>query len=171
MVRDPAPVVGGLELPDVSRRGEPVSLRAQSDGLLLVYFGYTQCPDVCPTTMADVREALAGLEGQRSKVDFGMITVDPGRDTERVLTDYVQAFFPAGHALRTASPKLLARTAKAFGAGFQVGRAKDGTVEVAHTAFVYAIDAVGRIRVQWGFGTPAHAIRHDVQALLGEGSR
>jgi protein SCO1/2 len=166
IVRDPAPEVGGLALPDVSRGSERVPLRAKAGGLMLVYFGYTQCPDVCPTTMADVREALAGLGSDRSKVDVAMVTVDPGRDTRRVLTDYVRAFFPEGHAFRTANPKLLARVAKAFGAGYQVGRARDGTVEVAHTAFVYAVDDVGRIRVQWGFGTPSRAIRRDVRALL-----
>ena len=118
IVQEPNPVVDRETLPDVSHGSTPFSFRAAPNGLLLVYFGYTQCPDVCPTTMSDVRVALGGLPAaQRRNVQMAMITIDPRRDTPAVLTRYVHAFFPRGLALRTADPKLLADVAKAFGAG------------------------------------------------------
>jgi protein SCO1/2 len=167
MVRDPAPVVDGNALPDATRDGRPMTLRASEGGLLLVYFGYTECPDVCPTTMGDVRTALDELTpAERGRVRVAMVTVDPDRDTNTVLSNYIHAFFRDGHALRTGDPRLLARVAKAFGAGYEVTKAKDGTVEVAHTAYTYAVDEEGRLRLQWAFGTPARDFQEDIRALL-----
>jgi protein SCO1/2 len=170
-VRDPAPVVDEATLPDASHGGTPFRFRAGSHGLLLVFFGYTLCPDVCPTTMADLRIALGGLPAaERRDVQLAMITVDPRRDTPSVLTHYVHVFFPRGLALRTAEPKLLARVAKTFGAAYRVTTEKDGTVDVLHTPFVYAVDDTGRLRMQWPSGTPPVAYRKDIRLLL-EGSQ
>jgi protein SCO1/2 len=167
IVRDPAPVVDKATLPDASHGGTPFRFRAGSHGLLLVFFGYTFCPDVCPTTMSDLRIALDGLRAaQRRTVQLAMITVDPRRDTPAVLTHYVHAFFPRGLALRTADPKLLAQVAKTFGAAYRVTRAKNGSVDVMHTAFVYAVDDTGRLRVQWSFRTRPTAYRKDIRLLL-----
>jgi protein SCO1/2 len=146
-------------------------LRAMRDGLLLVYFGYTLCPDVCPTTMSDVGTALGSLGAEeRRRVRVAMVTVDPERDTGPVLTHYVRAFFRDGHALRTADQVLLRRVARAFGADYGVARRPDGTVDVMHTAFVYAVDDQGRLRMQWAFGTPADALHRDIRSLLAAAS-
>ncbi len=170
-MQEPNPVVDGETLPDVSHGSTPFSFRAAPNGLLLVYFGYTQCPDVCPTTMSDLRVALGGLPAaQRRNAQVALITVDPRRDTPAVLTRYVHAFFPRGLALRTADPKLLARVAKTFGAAYSVTKTKDGGFDVMHTAFVYAVDDRGRLRVQWSFGTRPATYRKDIRLLL-EGSR
>ena len=170
-MRDPAPVVDAATLPDASHGGTPFRFRAGSHGLLLVYFGYTFCPDVCPTTMSDLRIALGDLPAAlRRNVQLAMITVDPHRDTPAVLTHYVHAFFPRGLALRTVEPKLLARVAKTFGAAYRVTTEKDGTVDVLHTPFVYAVDDTGRLRVQWPFRTRPVAYRKDILLLL-EGSQ
>jgi protein SCO1/2 len=169
MVRDPAPRVDGTTLPD-AESGDPFRFRAGRRGVLLVYFGYTQCPDVCPTTMSDVRVGLAGLSAsERNRVRVAMITVDPRRDTPAVLTHYVHAFFPRGLALRTTDPRRLTAVARSFGAAYRVTRQKDGTVDVMHSAFVYAVDANGRSRLQWAFGTPAASYRKDIRRLLREG--
>ena len=169
IVRDPTPVVDTATLPDVSHGGTPFPFRAGPGGLLLVYFGYTLCPDVCPTTMSDLRIALGGLPAaQRKTVRIAMITVDPHRDTPAVLTHYVHAFFPRGLALRTADPRLLARVAKTFGAAYRVTKEKDGSIDVMHTAFVYAVDDTGHLRVQWSFGTRPAAYRKDIRLLLGD---
>jgi protein SCO1/2 len=171
IVQEPNPVVDGETLPDVSHGSTPFSFRAAPNGLLLVYFGYTQCPDVCPTTMSDVRVALGGLPAaQRRNVQVALITVDPRRDTPALLTRYVHAFFPRGLALRTTDPKLLADVAKTFGAAYSVTKAKDGGFDVMHTAFVYAVDDQGRLRVQWSFGTRPVTYRKDIRLLL-EGSQ
>ncbi len=168
MVRQPAPRVGAVTLPD-AQSGEPVRLRGEPDGLLLVYLGYTLCPDVCPTTMSDVRVGLGGLSAsERKRVRVAMITVDPHRDTPAVLSHYVRAFFRHGLALRTTDQRRLASVARSLGAAYRVTRKRDGTVEVMHTAFVYAVDADGRVRLQWAFGTPAASYRKDIRRLLQE---
>jgi protein SCO1/2 len=141
--------------------------RAADRGLLLVYFGYTLCPDVCPTTMSDLRLALGDLAGEdRSRVGVAMVTVDPDRDTPSILGSYVRSFVPDGHALRTDDAALLARVAQAFGAGYGVTETADGTIEVSHTAFTYAVDDDGRLLLQWPFGTRWEDIRDDIETLL-----
>lgn len=167
MVRDPAPRVDDESLPDASRADAAMPLRAADDGLLLVYFGYTSCPDVCPTTMADLRIALGDLaEAERARVQVAMVTIDPTRDLGGVLTNYVQTFVPDAHALRTEDTVLLERVADRFGASYSVERGESGAIEVSHTAFVYAVDDAGLLRLQWPFGTTADALSRDVQSLL-----
>jgi protein SCO1/2 len=168
VVRNPPPLVDAVALPDASDHGRPLSLRGAAGGILLVYFGYTRCPDVCPTTMSDVRVALAGLTAsERRRVRVAMITVDPRRDTPPVLRRYVHAFFSHGSALRTPDAKRLARVAKAFGAAFRITKRADGTVEVLHTTYVYAVDHTGRLRVQWAYGTRPVTYQRDIRLLLG----
>jgi len=167
--RDPLPVVGAASLPDASNGGAPFAFQAEPGGLLVVYFGYTSCPDVCPTTMAEIRTGLEDLGSDADRVEMAMITVDPGRDTGDVLTNYVHAFVPAGHALRTEDDAALRAAADAFGATYQVTENDDGTVEVAHTAHVYVVDDAGRLRVTWPFGTPGADMANDLRILMGEG--
>jgi protein SCO1/2 len=167
VVREPAPGVDVASFPDAARSGKPVRFRADPGGLLLVYFGYTLCPDVCPTTMSDIRLALADLTAaERDRVRVGVITVDPDRDTARVLTHYVRSFVRDGHALRTEDDALLARVARAFGAGYGVTKTEEGEVEVSHTAFTYAVDDRGRLVLQWPFGTRWEDLRDDIETLL-----
>ena len=166
-VRDPAPDVSALSLPDTTQALRPLQFVAPAHGLLLVYFGYTMCPDICPTTLSDLGVAVRGLKlAEQKLVAKAVITVDPNRDTATVMTKYVHAFFRDGHALRTTDAARLAAVAKAFGAAYEVTKAKDGTIEVGHTAFVYAVDDKGRIRLQWSFGTKSAAYRADVHKLL-----
>ena len=167
MVRDPAPQVDADPLPDASRAEEAMPLRADRDGLLLVYFGYTSCPDVCPTTLSDLKVALGDLTGaERDRVRVAMVTIDPARDLGEVLTHYVQTFVPGAHALRTEDAALLERVADRFGASYSVERGESGAIEVSHTAFVYAVDDAGLLRLQWPFGTRADALTRDVESLL-----
>ena len=168
-VRKPAPDVGALSLPDTTQGLRPLKFVAPAHGLLLVYFGYAMCPDICPTTLSDLGVALRGLKpNEQKRVEKAVITVDPNRDTATVMTKYVHAFFRDGHALRTTDVARLAAVARAFGAAYRVTKAKDGTIEVVHTAFVYAVDNSGRIRLQWSFGTKPPAYRADVQKLLSD---
>ena len=166
-VRDPAPAVDAEPLPDVARSGEPSTLRAEAGGVLLVYFGYTYCPDVCPLTMSDVKAALRNLDtDERARVRVAMITVDPDRDTADVLTRYVHAFVPDGIALRSEDTALVERVAGRFGASFSVERNAEGEIEVSHTAFVYAVDSQGLLRLQWPFGTRPETFRDDLRTLM-----
>lgn len=167
IVRNPPPVVDIDPVPDAAAGGRPMRLRADQDGLLLVFFGYTFCPDVCPTTMADLRTALGALDAsQARRVKVAMITVDPGRDSGEALLRYVRAFVPNGHAVSISDAELLHRVASRFGAGYEVSTGADGEIEVVHTAFLYAVDDQGRLVLQWPFRTPPDAIRRDLDALL-----
>jgi protein SCO1/2 len=159
--------VGEISLPDASAGGEALSLVADEGSLLLVYFGYTSCPDVCPTTMADIRAALADLpEGDAGKVDLAMVTIDPGRDTGELLTGYVQSFVPGAHAIRVDDATLLRSTADAFGADYSVETAASGDIEVSHTGNLYAVDDQGVLRLQWAFGTTPEDLGRDLALLL-----
>ncbi len=164
-VREPTPVVATVALPDVSDDGAPMTMTAPDSGLLLMYFGYTGCPDVCPTTMADVRRALSDLGDDASRVEVAMATIDPDRDTDDILTGYVQTFVPNAHALRTDDDDALRTAADAFGADY--GVTVDGDdIEVLHTGHVYVVNDQGELLVTWPFGTTSEDMTTDMQLLL-----
>jgi protein SCO1/2 len=100
------------------------------------------------------------------RVGLAMVTVDPARDTEAVLTDYVRSFVPDGHALRTEDDAALRAAATAFGADYVVQAPAGGEVEVGHTSHLYAVDDRGRLVLQWPFGTAPDDIRADLEQLL-----
>lgn len=164
-VRDPLPDVSGVALPGAD--GTPVRMVADPGGLLLVYFGYTYCPDVCPTTMSDVKRALASLPAEdRNRVRVDMVTIDPDRDTAEKLTEYVTTFVPTARALRTDDQEALRAAARAFGADYKVTAGPDGEPEVSHTAELYAVDDTGRIVMIWPFGTTYEDLGSDLARLL-----
>jgi protein SCO1 len=166
--REPTPDALGVSLPDASRGGEDFELVADDGGVLLVYFGYTSCPDVCPMTLSDIRVALEEILDDASGVDLAVVTIDPERDTDDVLTGYVDHFFPGGHALRTTDDAQLRRAASAFGATYAVAPAEDGgEPEVMHSGSVYGVDDAGQIVVTWPFGTSAEDFAHDLELLRG----
>ncbi len=167
--RTPFPDVGSTSLPDVSEGGRQMPFVADDEGLLLVYFGYTHCPDVCPTTLSDVRSALRKLdEGDSARIRLAMATVDPGRDVDEIVTGYVQSFLPGSAALRTTDEGELRAAADAFGVTYDVSTNEEGEVEVIHTGFLYVVDDQGRLLLTWPFGIPADDIANDLQILLSE---
>ena len=129
-----------------------------------MYFGYTNCPDVCPTTLADLRAALDRIDGAE-RVDPAMVTVDPDRDTA-VLADYVVGFFDRGHALATDDPGRLAQVAAPFGVTYEVTEGDDGDVSVSHTPWLYAVDDEGVLVMTWPFGTKVDDLAADLEMLL-----
>ncbi len=153
-----------------SAGGEELPFRAEDGHVLLAYFGYTHCPDVCPTTLADVRSALADLGDDADRVDLAMATIDPDRDTGDVLTPYVRSFVPDAHALRTTDDDQLQVAADLFGVTYDVSTDDAGEVEVTHSGFLYAVDDQGRLLVSWPFGTPSEDVAHDLELLLDQGS-
>jgi len=163
---DPAPTVAAFSLPEASAADSDFPFRAADGHLLVVYFGYTSCPDVCPTTLAEVKKALKQVGDDAAKVDLAMITIDPDRDTDELLTKYVQSFIPGSHALRTTDADALQAAAQAFGASFSVETTADGTVEVSHSAAMYVVDTSGTVVLTWPFGIPADGIATDLQILF-----
>ena len=165
-VRDPAPTVDTVALPDLSQGGEEFALRAEPDELLVVYFGFTNCPDVCPTTLADLRTALRRMEpGEAERVQLAMVTVDPDRDIP-VLVDYAQTFVDGARALATTDDALLRAAAEPFGVSYAVEIDEDGQVEVGHSSQMFVVDDTGTLAVTWQFGIPADDIAADLSQLL-----
>lgn len=176
VVRSSPLEVGAVALPDVTEPallaggvvedGRLVMRAGAEDRLLLVYFGFLNCPDVCPTTLMDLRSALARMDtDERDRVDLAFVTVDPDRDGPEELAAYLRHFAPRHHAVRADLAELTpAMDAFLASAAIEIG--EDGRVEVAHTAVLYAVDATGRVVVEWPFGTSATALADDLRVLL-----
>jgi protein SCO1/2 len=160
--------VADVSLPDVGSGGEPLQFVGPANGVLVAYFGYTFCPDVCPTTLSDLRTALGELGDGAQRVDVAMTTIDPGRDTDDVISDYLHSFFPDGHPLRTTDDDELRSAADAFGIVYSVIEGANGTTEVTHSAYLFAVDDTGEIRAVWPFGVEPETITRDLTSLLSE---
>lgn len=167
-------IVAGVSLPEVRADGRvaPFTMRARPGGLLLVFFGFVNCPDICPTTLSDTKRALDQLGSRASDVDIAFVTVDPQRDSAQVMLDYLGSFFERGsHALRPATQAQLGRAQTAFRATSTVTRETDGHIDVSHTATTHVVDAAGRVVLEWPFGTPAADMAHDLRLLTAAAAR
>jgi protein SCO1 len=168
IVREPAPSVDATAVPSLTHPGTDVVFRGEPGGYQAVYFGYTNCPDVCPTTMADWTVALRRLPADvADRIHTVMVTVDPERDNE-LLTGYVQSFVPDAEAAGTLDGDVLAAAAEPFGASYSVTTGNDGEVEVAHSGFLYLVDDQGKLLVTWPFGISSKDMAADVEQLVGE---
>ncbi len=164
--REPTPSAADVVVPLVNGEGM-LPMPAEPDGLRLVYFGYTTCPDVCPTTMSDVKRALAKLPPEDAeRVDVVMVTIDPDRDVDEKLGAYVSTFIEDGAASRITDPAELEATAGVFGAQYSVGTTEDGEIDVSHSGDLYAVDDQGDIVLQWPFGIPYEDLSADIAMLL-----
>ncbi len=166
IVRDPAPVVDATAVPSLTTPGTDVVFRAEPGGFEAVYFGYTNCPDVCPTTMSDWAVTLRRLpEDLASQVGTVMVTVDPDRDND-ILPGYVQSFVADAEAAGTTDADRLAAAAEPFGVSYDVTTNDEGDIEVSHSGFLYLVDDQGRLVVTWPFGTSSSEMAADVEQLF-----
>jgi protein SCO1/2 len=131
------------------------------DGLLLVYFGFTNCPDVCPGTMTAVKRALTELGDEAERVRVAMVSVDPDRDVPG-LTDFVQSFVSDAHAIASEDLSAVRRLALSFGADFVSREGRDPE----HTDALYAVDDAGRLVLTWPYPTDYDDIAGDLEQLL-----
>jgi protein SCO1/2 len=146
----------------------PFEFRADPGKVLVTYFGYTSCPDVCPTSLAMFKTAMNQLGEDASRVQLAMATIDPARDTSEILTGYVQSFVSDAHALRTDDDQVLREATDAFGVTFMVTANADGDIEVAHSGAMYVVDENGRLLLTWPFGITADDVAGDLELILGE---
>lgn len=155
-----------LDLPDAN--GTMRSLADFKGKVAVVFFGYTQCPDVCPTTLAELAAVKKQLGPDGDRVVGVFVTVDPERDSAEVLKAYVGSFGPDFVALRGSveQVKLAAREFKVFFA--KVPGKTEGSYTMDHTALSYVFDKQGRIRLAVRYGSGAEALTHDLKALLQE---
>mgnify|MGYP001220048775 CR=1 FL=1 len=167
-VREPALDVASVTLP-AAADGREVPMRAEESGLLVVYFGYTSCPDICPTTLSDLSIAVGDLPAELAdRVQVAFVTVDPERDTPEVVQGYLGSFFPDGIALHTEDEDALAAAAAAFGVQYEVADHAPGDedYDVAHTAVTYVVDDTGHVVVEWPFGMAPDDMAADLSTLL-----
>jgi protein SCO1/2 len=157
--------------PDFSlttQEGKPFHLSSERGKVVALSFGYTFCPDVCPTTLAELAQVRSRLGGDGTRFRIVFVTVDPERDTQARLREYVRAFSGSFTAL-TGAPERLAETRKAYGvvADKRVVAGTSATYLIDHSAFVYVIDPAGQLRLMFPFGMPIEDMTHDIKLLLG----
>jgi protein SCO1/2 len=156
----------GGELRLTDHNGQPRTLADFRGKVVAIFFGYANCPDVCPTTLADMAAArkLLGKDGERLQVL--MVTVDPHRDTPQVLKQYVTAFDPSFVALR-GDDAALKKATQEFKVYSEVreGRTPE-SYTVNHSGQVYVVDREGRVRLLFAPGTAPAAMAADIRVLL-----
>jgi protein SCO1 len=153
-----------LALPDAS--GKPRSLADFKGKVIVVSFGFTQCPDVCPTTLAEIAEVKQKLGPDGAKVQAVLVTIDPERDTPEVLAAYVKNFGSDFVALRGSLEQTQA-AAKQFKVFFAKAPGKtEGAYTMDHTAGSFVFDPQGRIRLFIRQGGGAEAMASDIKLLL-----
>ena len=153
-----------LDLPDVE--GRPRSLADWKGKVVVVFFGYTQCPDVCPTTMAELAQIrqLLGADGDRLQTVF--VTIDPERDTPEIRKAYVANFGPGVTALR-GTPEQTAAAAKEFKVFYaKVPGKTPGSYTMDHSAASFVFDPTGRVRLFVPYGGDPKVLAADLKQLL-----
>ena len=153
----------GMELSD--HNGKLRQLSDFSGKVVVVFFGFTQCPDVCPTALAQLTEVMKKLGPDADRVQVLLISVDPERDTPEVLKQYVTAFDPRFLGL-TGTPDQVKKAAASFKAYYAKAPTKDGNYTMDHTAAFYLLDGKGESRVLVNNNVGVDALTQDIQALL-----
>ena len=148
--------------------GQPRSLADYKGKVVLVFFGYTQCPDVCPTTMAELAEVKRQLGADGARVQGIFVTVDPERDSAALLKAYLANFGPDIVGLRGTSDEIKA-AAKEFKVFYsKVPGKTDTSYTVDHTAGSYVFDTKGKVRLFTRYGSGAQALIDDLKILLAQ---
>ena len=156
----------GTDLSLTDFNGKPRTLQDFKGKVLVVFFGFVQCPDVCPTALAEFKQVKnqLGQDGERLQVVF--VTVDPERDTPEILREYVTQFDPSFLGLR-GDADATARVAKSFKVFYaKVPGKEPGSYTVDHTAGVYIYDPEGHLRLFARHNTGAEALTSDIRQLL-----
>ncbi len=155
-----------------SQAGEPLSLSDLEGRLVLLYFGYTFCPDICPTTLAELVYVRRNLGDQADEVQVVFVSVDGERDTPEVLRHYLGAFDESFLGL-TGEEMEIRKIGADYGLYFEKREVEGTSADylVDHTAASFLIDRQRRLRMIYGYGTPADVISSDIQRLLEEEGR
>ncbi len=146
--------------------GKPRTLADYRGKAVVLFFGYTQCPDVCPTTLSELAEAMKRLGPDADRVQVLFVTIDPERDTPELLAHYVPAFDPRFVGLY-GDADATARTAKEFKVLYQKQPGPTpATYTMDHSAGTFIFDPQGRLRLYVGYGQGPDVFVHDLRALL-----
>jgi protein SCO1/2 len=135
--------------------------------VVVMFFGYTQCPDVCPTTLTEMQQVMSILGPQSDKVQVLFVTIDPQRDTAAILKQYVPAFDPRFLGLLPADDAALEKVAKDFKIYYKkVPGTSPGSYTIDHTAGSYAFDPDGHLRLYIKHAQGPETLAHDLKELL-----
>ncbi len=145
---------------------KPVSLSDFNDKVVLIFFGYTHCPDVCPTALSTMEAVRSGLGSKATRLQNIFITVDPERDTPEKIKAYI-GYFGDDHVGLTGTPQEIARVAAQYRMSYKKIKT-DSTEDYAvdHMDFIYLIDTHGRIRALYRSTSPVEKMVGDVLSLL-----
>ncbi|AEE68851.1 SCO1/SenC family protein [Bordetella pertussis] len=156
----------GKKLALVDHNGKPRTLQDFAGKAVVVFFGFTQCPDVCPTSLAELSQVMKQLGPDADRVQVLLVTVDPERDTPEILKQYVTTFDPRFLGL-TGTPEQIKQAAASFKAYYAKVPTQDGAnYTMDHTAAFYLFDGKGESRVLATNTAGAEALAHDIKALL-----
>lgn len=156
----------GKDFALIDHNGKPRTLADFRGKAVVIFFGYTQCPDVCPTTMTGMAEAMKLLGAEAAKVQVLFVTVDPERDTPQLLAQYVPVFNPGFLGLY-ADAQTIARTAQEFRVFYKKQPGSTPTTyTVDHTAGSYVYDPQGRLRLYIKHGEKPEVIAKDLKLLI-----
>ena len=162
---DPALPAPEIEL--TQGNGSSFQLSEKRGDVILLFFGYTSCPDVCPTTLSEMKRVLADLGADAESVQVVFVTVDPERDTPQKLKEYVSIFNPAFIGL-SGSMEELEKVWSDYGVYREEEELPNSATGylVNHTARVYLIDRDGNLRLSYSYGTPTDDFVHDLKILF-----
>jgi len=153
-----------LSLPDFD--GQVRSLAQFKGKVVFLFFGFTQCPDVCPTTMAELAEVRRRLGSSGDKLQGVFVTIDPERDTPPVLKAYLQALDPSFVGLRGTMGQT-EEAGREFKVFYQKVETKSGGYTMDHTAGAFVFDPEGHVRLFVRYGLGADALTADIKQILG----
>lgn len=145
--------------------GKPRSLADYRGKVVAIFFGYTHCPDVCPTTMADMARVMDKLGKEADKVQVLFVTVDPERDTREILAQYPPAFYPSFVGL-SGDAAATEQAAKAFGIIYQKQPTKSGSYTLDHSAGTFLISPSGKTVLLSPFAQRPELLLQDIRLLL-----
>jgi protein SCO1/2 len=156
----------GRELNLLDHNGKARRLADFRGKVVVVFFGFVHCPDVCPTTLSELAAVARELGTDAERMQVLFVTVDPERDTPQVLRQYVPSFDPRFLGLY-GDTEATARAAREFKIFYQKQPLKEGTAySVDHSAGTYILDREGRLRLFARYGAGAPALLHDIRILL-----
>jgi protein SCO1/2 len=175
---DPAPVTAtilpaGNELPDftlLSHDGTPVGKSEFAGQWDLVFFGFTNCPDICPATMTVLGQAQRqlGAQGQEPVPRVVLVSVDPERDTPEAMARYI-GYFGDGNLGLTGEIGEISKLTDALGIFFQKAGSQDGSYGVDHSTVVLVIDPQGRLKALFSAPHSVETLVHDLPLIMGSG--